>query len=56
MSGGLEPDARIRVLHVDDDPSHQTMLRIFGETYDPKMEIVATDCIDDVFDHIKRGG
>ena len=55
MSGGFDPGARIRVLHVDDDPSHQTILRIFGETYDPKMEIEATDRIDDVFDHIERG-
>ena len=56
MSGGFDLGARIRVLHVDDDPSHQTILRIFGETYDPKMEIEATDRIDDVFDHIERGG
>ncbi|MBC8497905.1 response regulator [Candidatus Bathyarchaeota archaeon] len=55
MSGGFDPGARIRVLHVDDDPSHQTMLRIFGETYDPRTEIEATDRIDDVFDHIERG-
>lgn len=55
MSGGFKTGARIRVLHVDDDPSHQTILRIFGETYDPKMEIEATDSIDDVFDHIERG-
>ena len=55
MSGGFDLGARIRVLHVDDDPSHQTILRIFGETYDPKMEIEATDRIDDVFDHIERG-
>jgi hypothetical protein len=27
MSRGFDPSARIRVLHVDDDPSHQTMLR-----------------------------
>jgi len=56
MSGGFDSGARIRVLHVDDDPSHQTILRIFGETYDPKMEIEATTSIDDVFDHIERGG
>ncbi len=55
MSGGFDPGARIRVLHVDDDPSHQTILRIFGETFDPKMKIEATDRIDDVFDHIERG-
>ncbi len=55
MSGGFDPGARIRVLHVDDDPSHQTILRIFGETFDPKMEIEATNRIDDVFDHIERG-
>ena len=55
MSGSFDQGARIRVLHVDDDPSHQTLLRIFGETYDPKMEIEATDRIDDVFDHIERG-
>lgn len=55
MSRGFDPGARIRVLHVDDDPSHQTMLRIFRETYDPRTEIDATDRIDDVFDHIERG-
>ena len=55
MSEGFDSSARIRVLHIDDDPSHQTMLKIFGETYDPKMEIEATDRIDDVFDHIKHG-
>jgi len=55
MNRGFDPGARIRVLHVDDDPSHQTMLRIFGETYDPRTEIEATDRIDDVFDHIERG-
>ncbi len=55
MSRGFDPGARIRVLHIDDDPSHQTLLRTFGKTYDPRTEIEATDRIDDVFDHIERG-
>lgn len=55
MSGGPEPDAMIRVLHVDDDPSHQTILGLFRKTYDLSMEIEATDSIDDVFDHIEKG-
>ena len=55
MKRGFDPNARIRVLHVDDDTSHQTILKIFGETYDSDMEIEATERVEDVIDHIERG-
>ncbi|TRO48886.1 response regulator [Candidatus Bathyarchaeota archaeon] len=55
MKRGFDPNARIRVLHVDDDASHQTILKIFGETFDPEMEIEATARVEDVIEHIESG-
>ena len=54
MVGGGSGEV-IRVLHVDDETSLHYLIKGYAETFDPGLEIEATDRIDDVFVHIGRG-